>query len=125
MEIIALGGISTGEVTLRVAPAYKHVRALVTATDSPTQDAARCINLAISAYSKVSGHVLSYKQVDLRIKLQATAASVDATLLHGCELWPPLLKGLQDALKLRTCAGYAKPPGSFEQLRRIERRMLR
>ena len=65
------------------------VGTLVTSTDSPTQDAARRINLATIAYSKVSGHCLSYKQLDLRIKLQATAALVDATLLHGCKLWPP------------------------------------
>ena len=58
MEILGLGGISTGEVTLRVAPAYKHVGTLVTSTDCPTQDAAHRINHATIAYSEVSGHFL-------------------------------------------------------------------
>ena len=73
--------------------AYKNLGALLAPRACPTQDAARHITLASGAYNKSSGHFLSSKQFDLPVKLQATAALVDATLLHGSELWAPLADG--------------------------------
>ena len=36
---------------------------------------------------------MSSKQFDSKVKLNATAAIVGATLLRGCELWAPLAEG--------------------------------
>ena len=91
IEITDLGGISAGDVVVRALSAYKHLGTLVTSTARPTQDAARRTNLATIAYSKVSGHFVSSKQFDLRLKLQATGLFVDATLLQCSVLWSPLL----------------------------------
>ena len=93
-EIDAVGGTLTEHFTTRVVGAYKHLGTLVTSTACPTQDAARRVSQASGAYARVSGHVLSSSQFDLALKLQSTAAFVDATLLSGSELWPPLADGI-------------------------------
>ena len=90
---MALKGIQAGDILIRVVTAYRHLGTMVTPTACPTQDAARRVSLATSAYAIISGHVLSSKQFCVKIKLQTTAALVDATLLHSCELWASLAEG--------------------------------
>ena len=92
-EIEAVGGICAEGVILRAVGADKHLGTLVTSTACPTQDAARRVSLAGSVYAKVSGHVLSSQQLDLIVKLQASAATVDATLLHGSKSWAHIAAG--------------------------------
>ena len=113
LEIMNFGGILAGEVTVRVVPAYKHLGTLVTSTACPTQDAARRANLDTIAYSRVSGHFLSSRQFDMCFKLQATAAFVDATLLHGSELWAPLAEGIAARIEAVHMHWFRKATGEF------------
>jgi hypothetical protein len=81
------GGIQSMLTVLRVVPTYKHLGSLVSPSGFPTADAARRVQKAVLAYAQLSGHFLSSQQFEIRTKLQTAAALVDATLLHGGQLW--------------------------------------
>ena len=98
-QIQAAGGLPSGEFTLRVVPAYKHLGTLVTFTAVPTRNAARRTQQASKADAKMSGHLLGSLQLPLETKILAATTLVDTVLLHASELWPPLAAGIAQKVK--------------------------
>ena len=66
---------------------------MVASTACPAQGAGRRVSLATAAYSKLSGHFFGSREFDLALKMQATAAVADATLLYASEHLPVLSTG--------------------------------
>ena len=84
------GGLLVGAALLRVVCAYKHLGTLATSTGCPAQDAARGVAQGTAAYAKVSGKFISSALFDVKLKIRATGAVVDSTLLRAGELWTAL-----------------------------------
>ena len=98
------GGIRSALAVLRVVPTYKHLGSLVSSSGLPTADAFRRVQKVVLAYPKLSGHFLSSQHLEVRTKLQTAAALVDATLLHGGQLWlelPAFLASKLEGIHMR------------------------
>ena len=59
---------------------------------------------------------LSPSQFDLALKLQSTAAFVDATLLSGSKLWPPLADGIASRVEALHMRWLRKATGEFRAI---------